>query len=78
MDACLDRLAAENQRELIAALISGDQTTFELFRCEAPELKHLPEATFQWFDKNYLSGLYPIRYMMKFNGVEFPKEELKE
>ena len=77
MDACLDRLAAENQKELIAALISGDQTTFELFRCDAPELQHLPRATFQWFDKNYLSGLYPIRYIMKFNGVSFPKEEVK-
>ena len=77
MDACLDRLAAENQRELIAALISGDKTTFELFRCDAPELQHLPRATFEWFDKNYLSKLYPIRYMMKFNGVSFPKEELK-
>ena len=77
MDACLDRLAAENQKELIAALISGDQTTFELFRCDAPELQHLPQATFEWFDKNYLSNLYPIRYMMKFNGVDFPKEEIK-
>ena len=77
MDACLDRLAAENQRELIAALISGDQTTFELFRCDAPELKHLPRATFEWFDRNYLSKLYPIRYMMKFNGVDFPREEAK-
>ncbi len=74
MDACLDRLAAEGQQELIAALICGDQTTFELFRCEAPELVHLPEATFEWFERNYLSKLYPIRYMMKFNKIKFPKE----
>ena len=77
MDACLDRLAAEGQKELIAALICGDQTTFELFRCDAPELVHLPEATFDWFDRNYLRGYYPIRYMLKFNGIVFPKEEEK-
>ena len=75
MDACFDRLAAEGEKELIAALISGDQRTFELFRCDAPELLHLPDATFEWFDKNYLQGYYPIRYMLKFNGVQLPKEE---
>lgn len=74
MDACLDRLAVEGQTELIAALISGDRTTFELFRCEAPELVHLPEATFEWFERNYLSKLYPIRYMLKFNKIPFPTE----
>ncbi|MBE6985468.1 MAG: hypothetical protein E7434_07685 [Ruminococcaceae bacterium] len=74
MDACLDRLASEGQTELIAALISGDQTTFELFRCEAPELQHLPDATFEWFENNYLAKLYPIRYMLKFNGIKFPTE----
>ena len=73
MDACFDRLAAQKQVELIAALISGDQTTFELFRCEAPELMQLPEATFEWYEKNYLQGYYPLRYMMKFNGIRFPK-----
>ena len=75
MDACFDRLADEGEKELIAALISGDQRTFELFRCDAPELLHLPDATFEWFDKNYLQGYYPIRYMLKFNGVQLPKEE---
>ena len=74
IDACFDRLASEGQVELIAALLSGDQTTFELFRCEAPELKHLPDATFAWYEENYLQGLYPLRYMLKFNGVVFPKE----
>lgn len=72
MDACFDRLAAENQKELLAALLCGDQTTFELFRCDAPELRHLPEATFDWYDRNYLRGYYPVRYMLKFNGVAFP------
>lgn len=77
MDACLDRLAAEGQKELIAALICGDQTTFELFRCDAPELMQLPDATFSWFEKNYLQNYYPIRYMLKFNGIHFPKGEMR-
>ncbi len=74
MDACLSRLAAEGQVELIAALISGDQTTFDLFRCEAPELRQFPQATFEWYEKNYLQRFYPLRYLLKHNGVKFPKE----
>lgn len=74
MDACLDRLAQEGQNELIAALLCGDQKTFELFRCEAPELVHLPQATFEWYETNYLKGYYSIRYMLKFNKIAFPKE----
>lgn len=70
MDAVLDRLAAEGQKELIAALLCGDRTTFELFRCDAPELLHLPEATYEWYEKNYLAGYYPVRYMLKFNGID--------
>ena len=73
IDACLDRLAAEGQRELIAALLCGDRKTFELFRCDAPELMHLPDATYEWFEENYLRGFYPMRYMLKFNGVQFPE-----
>lgn len=72
MDACLDRLAAEGEKELIAALLCGDRRTFELFRCDAPELLHLPDATYEWYERNYLQGYYPIRYMLKFNGVSFP------
>lgn len=75
MDACFDRLAAQGQKELIAALLCGDRTTFELFRCEAPELMHLPAATFEWYEQNYLLRYYPIRYMLKFQGIAFPKEE---
>ena len=74
MDTVFDRLAAEGQKELIAALLCGDKTTFELFRCDAPELLHLPEATYEWYEKNYLAGYYPVRYMLKFNGVAFPQE----
>lgn len=74
MDACFDRLAAQQETELIAALISGDQRTFELFRCEAPELCHLPDATFDWYERNYLEKDYPIRYMIKHNGIPLPKE----
>lgn len=75
MDACLERLCGEERMELLAALLSGDQKTFELFRCEAPELQHLPEATYDWFSKNYLDRYYPVRFMMKYRGVEFPEAE---
>ena len=74
----IDRLAAEGQKELIAALLCGDRTTFELFRCDAPELVHLPEATYEWYEKNYLAGYYPVRYMLKFNGVAFPADAAAE
>ena len=78
MDACFDRLASQKEVELIAALISGDRTTFELFRCEAPELRQLPQAIFEWYERNYLQGYYPLRYMMKFNGISFPKGAMEE
>ena len=74
MDACLDRLAAEKRLDVLAALLSGDQKIFELFRCEAPELMHLPEATFDWFCKNYLDRDYPLRTILRLNGVEFPEK----
>lgn len=72
MDACLDRLAEEKRLDVLAALLAGDQNTFELFRCEAPELVHLPEATFEWFCRNYLDRDYPLRTILRLNGVEFP------
>ena len=78
MDTIFERLAAEGQKELIAALLCGDRTTFELFRCDAPELVHLPEATYKWYEKNYLAGYYPVRYMLKFNGVAFPADAAAE
>lgn len=72
MDGCLDRLVREQRVEVAAALISGDQATFEIFRTEAPELVHLPEATFEWFNKYYLSGYYPVRFILRTKGVVFP------
>ena len=69
MDGCLDRLLQEGKRELAAALLSGDETTFHIFRTEAPELLHLPIATHQWFAKNYLDRYYPVRFLMRANGV---------
>ena len=72
MDACLLRLAEEKENELLAALMSGDQTTFEIFRCEANELKQLPEATYDWYGRNYLDKYYPVRIMMKLHGIRFP------
>lgn len=74
MDSCLDRLMNEGKLELVAALLSGDQTTFDRFRCDAPELVHLPQATYDWFSRNYLDRDYPIRVLMKWNGVTFPEE----
>lgn len=73
MDAVLSRLEAEGQMDLLAALLSGDQKTFELFRCEAPELVHLPDATYEWYETNYLNRYYPVRFMMRRYGVTFPK-----
>ena len=73
MDAALLRLANEGRLDVAAALLSGDQKTFEAFRCEAPELVHLPAATFAWYEKNYLDRDYPIRLIMRLNGVKFPE-----
>ena len=73
MDAALLRLANEGRLDVAAALLSGDQKTFETFRCEAPELVHLPAATFAWYEKNYLDRDYPIRLIMRLNGVKFPQ-----
>ena len=58
--------------ELLAALLSGDQHTFETFRCEAPELVHLPQATYEWYCRNYLDRDYPFRMLLRCNGVTFP------
>ena len=69
-----ETLEKEISERRLAALLSGDQNTFELFRCEAPELVHLPEATFQWYCENYLDRDYPLRTIMRLNGVEFPEK----
>lgn len=73
MDAVLLRLAEEKRLDVLAALLSGDQKTFEALRCEAPELIHIPAATFEWYEKNYLDRDYPIRLIMRLNGVQFPE-----
>lgn len=72
MDAALLRLAEEGRLDVVAALLSGDRKTFEALRCEAPELVHVPAATFEWYEKNYLDRDYPIRLIMRLNGVQFP------
>ncbi len=69
MDCCLDRLMAEHRPEVAAALLSGDEATFHAFRAEAPELVHLPKATYEWFCTNYLDRYYPVRFMIRANGV---------
>ena len=78
MDGCLNRLMQEGQRELAAALLSGDETTFKLFRTQAPELVHLPDATYEWYAQNYLDRYYPVRFILRMNGVAFPELAQKE
>ena len=73
MDAALLRLAEEGRLDVVAALLSGDQKTFEALRCEAPELVHAPMATYDWYARNYLDRDYPIRLIMRLNGVKFPE-----
>ena len=73
MDAVLLRLAQEKRLDVLAALLSGDQKTFEALRCEAPELLHIPAATFEWYETHYLDRDYPIRLIMRLNGVQFPE-----
>ena len=72
MDAVLLRLAEEKRLDVLAALLSGDQKTFEALRCEAPELLHIPAATFEWYETHYLDRDYPIRLIMRLIGVKFP------
>ena len=72
MDACFARLYEEKQGELLGALLSGDQKTFELFRTEAPELRQLPAATYEWYSTHYLDRDYPLRFILRCNGVAFP------
>ena len=71
MDRCLGRLLSEGKAETVAALLSGDEATFNAFRCEAPELVHLPQATYEWYCRNYLDRDYPVRALMRWNGVDF-------
>ena len=78
LDTCLDRLRAEGQMDVAAALLSGDRMTFDALRCEAPELRQLPVATYVWFEKNYLDRDYPLRFVLRCNGVEFPETLKKE
>ena len=78
LDACLNRLRAEGQMDVAAALLSGDRMTFDALRCEAPELRQLPVATYVWFEKNYLDRDYPLRFVLRCNGVEFPDTLKKE
>ena len=72
MDAVLLRLAEEGRLDAVAALLSGDRKTFEALRCEAPELVHAPVATYDWYAQHYLDRDYPIRLIMRLNGVKFP------
>ena len=71
--SCLWERAPMTAMELAAALLSGDETTFKLFRTQAPELVHLPDATYEWYCKNYLDRYYPVRFILHHQGIEFPQ-----
>lgn len=72
MDRCLERLMVRGEAETVAALISGDEATFNAFRREDPELSFLGEHTnYEWYCRNYLDRDYPIRALMRWNGVDF-------
>lgn len=73
MDRCLHRLEREGELELIAALLCGDETTFKLLRTQAPELLHLPQATYAWYRKHYLDRYYPVRFILHHQGIDFPQ-----
>ena len=73
MDKCLYRLEQEGELELIAALLSGDEKTFKLFRTQAPELVHLADATYEWYCKHYLDRYYPVRFILHHQGIELPR-----
>ena len=73
---------AETDEERACAVILdaclGDRMTFDALRCEAPELRQLPVATYVWFEKNYLDRDYPLRFVLRYNGVQFPDTLKKE
>ena len=69
----IHRLEQEGELELIAALLSGDEKTFKLFRTQAPELVHLPDATYEWYCKHYLDRYYPVRFILHHQGIELPR-----
>ena len=73
-----ETLEKEISERRLAALLSGDEQTFCRFRCDAPELRSLPQATFEWYSTYYLDRYYPVRFIMKMNGVEFPDIPTKE
>ena len=35
--------------------------------------RDLPQATFEWYAENYLDHYYPIRYLIRFNGIRLPE-----
>ena len=63
---------AETDEERACAVI------LDAWRCEAPELRQLPVATYVWFEKNYLDRDYPLRFVLRCNGVDFPETLKKE
>lgn len=73
-DGLIHRLLQEDRRELAAALLSGDQRTYEAFRRETPELSRDGRTTYEWFCDCYLDRCYPLRVMLRANGITFPDD----
>ena len=44
-----------------------------MMAAQAPELVHLPDATYEWYCKNYLDRYYPVRFILHHQGIEFPQ-----
>ena len=75
MDRALLRLSKSGQLELLAALLSGDAATYDAFRTLDPELKAMPEADYDWYERNYVNCYYPVRFMLRFHGAMPAGEE---
>lgn len=77
-DGVMDRLLREGGQEVAAALLSGDRNTFEAFRREAPELQGMESDAYQQFCEYYLDRHYPLRLMLRFNGISFPDDPVEK
>ena len=59
----------------VTVLLSGDAATYDAFRALDPELKAMPEADYDWYEKNYVNCYYPVRFMLRFHGAMPAGEE---
>ncbi len=43
-----------------------------LCKRDAPGLRQVPAATYEWYSSNYLDRNDPLRFILRCNGVDFP------